>query len=102
MNIDLSEKLKILRKEKNISQEKLAQYLQVSFQAVNKWENGQTYPDLSLLPDIARFFGITIDELLQVEQIDEEKLYRKYEEQAANLALVGRYATRFQSGRRIS
>ena len=92
MNIDLSEKLKILRKEKNISQEKLAQYLQVSFQAVSKWENGQTYPDLSLLPDIARFFGITIDELLQVEQIDEEKLYRKYEEQAANLALVGRYA----------
>lgn len=40
MNINLSEKLKMLRKEKNISQEKLAQYLQVSFQAVSKWENG--------------------------------------------------------------
>lgn len=92
MNINFCKKLKMLRKEKNISQEKLAQYLQVSFQAVSKWENGQTYPDLSLLPDIARFFGITIDELLQAEQIDEEKLYRKYEEKAANLARIGRYA----------
>ena len=91
MDINLAEKLKALRKEKNISQEKLAQYLQVSFQAVSKWENGQTYPDLSLIPDIARFFGITIDELLQAEQIDEEKLCRKYEEEAADLACAGRY-----------
>ena len=39
MGINLGEKLKNLRKEKNISQEKLAQYLNVSFQAVSKWEN---------------------------------------------------------------
>ena len=71
MNISLSEKLKSLRKEKNVSQEKLAEYLGVSFQAVSKWENGNTYPDILLLPDIARFYGITIDELLQVEKIDE-------------------------------
>lgn len=64
MSINLGEKLKSLRKEKNISQEKLAQYLNVSFQAVSKWENSNTYPDISLLPEIARFFGITVDELL--------------------------------------
>ena len=91
MSINLGEKLKSLRKEKNISQEKLAQYLNVSFQAVSKWENSNTYPDISLLPEIARFFGITVDELLQVEQIDEQKLYEDYEHRAAELFRCGRY-----------
>ncbi len=85
MEINLSEKLKSLRKSKNVSQEKLAQYLNVSFQAVSKWENGGTYPDISLLPEIARYFGITVDELLQAEKLDEEKLYREYEEKTAEM-----------------
>lgn len=85
MNISLSEKLKSLRKEKNVSQEKLAEYLGVSFQAVSKWENGNTYPDILLLPDIARFYGITIDELLQVEKIDEIRLFDEYEDKAEAL-----------------
>ena len=71
MNANLAEKLKSLRKEKNISQEKLAQYLNVSFQSVSKWENGNSCPDISLLPAIARYYGITVDELLQVENINE-------------------------------
>ncbi len=91
MSINLGEKLKSLRKEKNISQEKLAQYLNVSFQAVSKWENSTTCPDISLLPEIARFFGITVDELLQVEQIDEQKLYEDYEQRAGELFRCGRY-----------
>lgn len=82
MEMNLADKLKSLRKEKNVSQEKLAQYLNVSFQAVSKWENSNTYPDISLLPDIARFFGVTIDELLQAEKIDEKELYRAYENEA--------------------
>lgn len=85
MKMDLKEKLKSLRKSKNISQEKLAEYLNVSFQAVSKWENGNTYPDITLLPDIARFYGITIDELLQVEKIDEDKLYQDYYNKAEKL-----------------
>lgn len=85
MEIHLDEKLKALRKEKNVSQEKLAQYLNISFQAVSKWETGGTYPDISLLPEIARFFGITVDELLQAEQIDEKRLYKEYEEKAAEM-----------------
>lgn len=90
MNINLSEKLKSLRKEKNVSQEKLAGYLGVSFQAVSKWENSNTYPDIALLPEIARFFGITVDELLQAEQIDERKLYADYEKRATDLFRVSR------------
>ena len=92
MNINLAEKLKSLRKEKNVLQEKLAQYLNVSFQAVSKWENGNAYPDISLLPDIARFFGITVDELLQAEQIDERKLYREYEEKTVDQYRTGHVA----------
>ena len=64
MSINLGEKLKSLRKEKNISQEKLAQYLNVSFQAVSKWENSRTYPDIEILNELAGLFGITVDELL--------------------------------------
>ena len=73
MKVNLAENIKNLRKEKNVSQEKLADYLNISFQAVSKWETGNACPDISLLPDIARFFGITVDELLQAEKLDEER-----------------------------
>lgn len=90
MKTNLSNKLKTLRNEKGISQEKLAQYLGVSFQAVSKWENGVTFPDIMLLPDIARFYGITVDELLEVEVIDEEKLFEEYSKKAYMLFCNGK------------
>ena len=83
--MNISEKIKSLRREKNVSQEKLAQFLNVSFQAVSKWENSISMPDITLLPDIARFFGITVDELLSVDKLDEERLYQEYEERACVL-----------------
>ena len=85
MNIYFAEKLKSLRVEKKVSQEKLAQYLNVTFQAVSKWENGNAYPDITLLPEIARYFGVSVDELLCVEKIDEDRLYKEYEEKADEL-----------------
>lgn len=85
MNINLAEQLKTLRKEKNISQEKLAAFLGISYQAISKWENGNAYPDIQLLPDIARFFGITIDELLQIEKLDEQALFDEYVSKAEML-----------------
>ena len=51
-----------LRKEKNITQEELAKNLDVSAQAVSKWENGGA-PDLELLPRIADYFGVSIDHI---------------------------------------
>ena len=90
MKVNLAENIKNLRKERNVSQEKLAEYLNISFQAVSKWETGNAYPDISLLPDIARFFGITVDELLQVEKLDEERLCKEYEEKAKALFRDGR------------
>lgn len=63
MTIKLGKKIKSLRKQKNISQETLAKYLGVSFQAVSKWENAVAMPDVTLIPAIASFFGISTDEL---------------------------------------
>lgn len=56
-------KIRTLRKNKNMTQEELAEVLLVSSQAISKWENGQSVPDIELLPVIARYFGITMDEL---------------------------------------
>ena len=57
-----SKQLQKLRKERGIKQEQLAEYLGVSTQAVSKWENG-SYPDGDLLPQIAGYFGVSIDYL---------------------------------------
>ncbi len=64
MEILLSENIKKFRTLNKITQEKLAEILGVSPQAVSRWENGSAYPDITLLPVIAEFFGITTDTLL--------------------------------------
>ena len=71
--IKLGEKIKSLRKQKNISQEVFANYLGVSFQAVSKWENGNTMPDVTLIPAIASFFGVSTDELFDFNLFEMEK-----------------------------
>ena len=57
-----------LRKAKGMKQEELAQRLDISGQAVSKWENDQTYPDISMLPRLAEIFGTTTDYILTGEQ----------------------------------
>lgn len=71
--IGLGEKIKSLRKQKNISQEIFANSLGVSFQAVSKWENGNTMPDVSMIPAIASFFGVSTDELFNFNLFELEK-----------------------------
>ncbi len=63
-----AEIIRTMRREKNVTQDELAQALGVSFQAVSRWENGQAYPDIELLPKIAEFFGITTDRLLGADE----------------------------------
>lgn len=57
--------IKRLRKEREMTQENLAAALQVSYQAISKWENGTSDPDIMLLPHIAEIFEISLDELFQ-------------------------------------
>ena len=60
---ELSNNLQRLRKARGLTQDKLAEQLGVSSQAVSKWENGISYPDISLLPQIADLFEVSMDDL---------------------------------------
>ena len=68
MEITIGKRIAALRREKNLKQDDLAQMLEVSPQAVSKWENDQTYPDISLLPKLAKILGVSVDELLSGKQ----------------------------------
>lgn len=62
----LGNQIKYYRQENKIKQEELAEFLGVSFQAVSKWETGASDPDIALLPKLAVYFGVTIDELFEM------------------------------------
>ena len=70
----IGDKIRQLRVEGQITQEKLAKYLNISYQAISKWERNVTLPDLSVIPIIADFFEITTDELLCVNSFKKESL----------------------------
>ena len=73
-----NEKLKMLRKESGLTQEELAEKLNVSRQAITKWESGDGIPDIENLKQISILFGTTIDELVkedQVVNIEKKKQY---------------------------
>lgn len=67
--MEFNEKLQELRKHKDLTQEELAELLFVSRTAVSKWESGRGYPNIDSLKAIARFFGVTIDELLSGDEL---------------------------------
>jgi transcriptional regulator with XRE-family HTH domain len=72
MKPNIGGNIKKLRIEKQVTQEQIAERLSISYQAVSKWENGVTTPDIYMLPDIAEYFGVPIDELFKVDM----KAYR--------------------------
>ncbi|MBO6053693.1 MAG: helix-turn-helix domain-containing protein [Clostridia bacterium] len=63
----LNENIAALRKEKGLTQEELAQVFGVTNQAVSKWESAQSCPDVALLPEIAAYFGVSVDALMGAE-----------------------------------
>jgi transcriptional regulator with XRE-family HTH domain len=62
--IKIKEQIAFLRRQKGVTQEELAQALGVTNQSVSKWESGVCCPDIQLLPEIAKYFGVSTDELL--------------------------------------
>ena len=66
--MNIGEKIRLLRKEKRVTQEELADYLRISSQAISKWETGTSCPDIDLLPKLAIFFGTSLDNLLDFDQ----------------------------------
>lgn len=84
MKILIGENIKQLRKANSITQEQLAEALNITCAAVSKWEHGDTYPDITLLQPLAYFFGVTLDELMGYQaskiQKDIDELIARYTE----------------------
>ncbi len=78
MEIKISDNIRRLRKEKNLTQETLANLLSITPQSVSKWERGEGYPDITMLPSIANCLGVTVDVLLGNDQIIAEKRIQNY------------------------
>jgi transcriptional regulator with XRE-family HTH domain len=82
-----SENLKNLRNKKNITQEKLSNDLFVTHQTISKWENGKSYPDLGMLIKLAKYFNITVDELVSVEEYETAKKHGNIKKDLLNSTL---------------
>ena len=78
MSLYIGETIKKLRKERDLTQEMLANFLNVSYQSVSKWERGESYPDITLVPAIASFFGVTTDTILGIKTIEQENKIKNY------------------------
>ena len=69
--------IKKLRKDNNLTQDELAKKLGVTYQAVSKWENGKSIPDIAVLKTISELFNVNIDELLEGSVKNKKKLNKK-------------------------
>ena len=78
MSVYIGESIRKLRKERELTQEALANFLGISYQSISKWERGDSYPDITLLPSIASFFDVTVDALLGIDQSKKEDRIQKY------------------------
>lgn len=84
--LKISENIYQRRKKKKITQEELADFMMVTKASVSKWESGKSYPDILLLPKLATFFNITVDELIGYEpQVSVEQIKRIYESFIKNI-----------------
>ena len=69
--------IKKLRKDNNLTQDELAKKLGVTYQAVSKWENGKSIPDIAILKTVSELFNVNIDELLEGSVKNNKKLNKK-------------------------
>ncbi|MCM1539492.1 MAG: helix-turn-helix domain-containing protein [bacterium] len=107
MTIEIGKKIRELRTKKLVTQEQLAVFLGVTPQAVSRWESLSSYPDIELLPAIADYFSVTIDELLGVKKTEralrlanlQNKLLHMRDESTPeeNIAFARRIVTQFPS-----
>lgn len=88
-NINIARTIAAKRREKGITQDELARYMCVSRVSISKWETGQSYPDIQLLPELASYFNISMDELMGYEPQMTVEDIRKL-----NLELLEDFATK--------
>ena len=92
----IGEKIRQLRLQNSVTQEKLADYLNISYQAISKWENNNALPDISLVVPLANFFEISTDELFDRNteaQAEEIEQYKKRDLEFANKGYIAERIT---------
>lgn len=77
MNFQIGENIKRFRLEHSLTQEEVASHLGVSFQSISKWERGDSYPDITMLPALSNYFGTSIDELLGMSNAEKSDKYNE-------------------------
>ena len=108
MTIYLSENIKRLRLHKELTQEILADFLGVTSQSVSNWERGESYPDITILPEIAGFFKVSVDELLGVNRAEDEaeiikelEAYDNLTDEKLKLEIINKLKEKFPNDFRI-
>lgn len=89
MQLNLGMKIRELRHRDGRTQEMLADALGITSQAVSRWESGGSYPDMEMIPSIANYFGITIDELFGYENNREQKIQAILEKADREIRAIG-------------
>lgn len=77
MKLLIGENIKRLRRERDLTQEEVAAHLGISFQSISKWERGDGYPDITMLPSLANYFGVSVDELIGMSKIAKSEKYNE-------------------------
>ena len=90
MQLNIGTKIRELRRRDGRTQEALAEFLGVTGQAVSRWESGGSYPDMEMVPAIANYFHVSIDELFGYDNDREEKIRQIIEEAECAMSLPGR------------
>lgn len=85
VRIKIGEKIRLLRRQNDVTQDMLADHLGVTPQAVSRWESGVCYPDMNSLPLIADYFSVTMDDLLCYTNARKEQKVEKYVEETERL-----------------
>lgn len=87
--LNLSDNITRLRRERKLTQEELADFCGVTKASVSKWEKGINTPDLLLLPQLAAYFDVTVDELIGYQaQLSKEQIRRQYAELSRDFAIL--------------
>ena len=93
--VSIGDKIKLLRKLKGITQEELSDVLHISYQAISKWKTGKSKPDTTIIPIIAEYFKVTIDELFYYDKSDENQIKDSYFETIYLLLKISVHSRKF-------
>ena len=86
--IKIGKFISLKRKEKNLTQQKLAELLNITDRAISKWENGSCLPDVGTMPELCKILGITVNDLFSGEVVDMKDNEKKLEENLLEMAKI--------------